>query len=346
MKRRLLAFGLGALLIASGNLVGNQLASASGSAKHKVDKTPIIMGNNSTPDQGYLPMEMALASLKKQGYNVKKQVTFDSATLDLQALATDQIQLTSSPIVQVASAVGAGNVPIKVIATRGNNDWSLIATKSIKTCQQLNGQKVGIFSTGGVSTAYLYIYLKGKKCKGVKPDYVIIPDSGLRRQALAAGQIAASPLEPQDTIELLAAEPGKFHVMADFATADKGIGRDVIVTNQGMLRDHPSVIRAFDKAVVQAVRTLYKSKPYQIAKLDRKYLGLTTQVNAIAKYATKHRAWCANGGLNDGAIAHELKVFGNQYHFTPTNVTAGGLVSKGPMNWALKHLGKSKATAC
>ena len=317
--------------------------TAPAAAAESIDKAPFKLGNNSTPEQAYLPTYMAMDAMKKAGYNVLEPVTFKSDVLAIQALATNDTQLMTGAMPATAGAVDKG-LPIKVIATRANNAWSLVANKDITDCKQLDGKNVGIFSEAGVSTAYLKIYLQ-QNCPDAEPNYLIIADSPLRRQALEAGQLVATPLEPGDATDIVAKNGDKFHVLANFSQTMPDIGRDIITTNTTMLKEHPTVIRAFLKSYLQAIRSIYDN-PESVPQLDTQYLQLGETARGVAKFFTDNKMWCANGGLADANISHSLEVFGKQYTFVPPTVTFDQLVDPEPMNAVLGELGKSNATTC
>jgi ABC-type nitrate/sulfonate/bicarbonate transport system substrate-binding protein len=317
--------------------------TAPAAAAQQIDKTPFKLGNNSTPEQAYLPTYMAMDAMKKAGYNVQEPVTFKSDVLAIQALATNETQLMTGAMPATAGAVDKG-LPIKVIATRANNAWSLVANKDITDCKQLDGKNVGIFSEAGVSTAYLKIYLQ-QNCPDAQPNYLIIADSPLRRQALEAGQLVATPLEPGDATDIVAKNGDKFHVLANFSQTMPDIGRDIITTNQTMLKEHPTVVRAFLKEYLQAIRSIYQN-PDSVPQLDTQYLQLGETARGVAKFFTDNKMWCANGGLGDANISHSLEVFGKQYTFVPATVTFEQLVDPEPMNAVLGELGKSSASTC
>lgn len=318
-------------------------AAAKPSASGAIDQTPIALGNNSTPDQAYLPILMALDTLKQEGYNVKPEVDFKNTQLSFQALQNNQVQFSSSGVTDPATAIDKG-LKIKVIDARANNAWSLVTTNSITTCDQLNGKKMGLFSTTGISTAYVKIYLQ-TTCPKAQPNNVIIPDSVLRRQALEAGQIDASPLEGGDVVRILADKPGQFRVLADFSQTLPGIGRDLVETNATLLADHPTVVQAFVKAHLEAIRAIYKD-PSSIGQLDAKYLKLGDSAAAIGKQYIDTKVWCANGGLAGNDVQKELDVFGGQYTFTPKGMKAAQLLDTTALDAVLTQIGKSTATAC
>lgn len=319
------------------------LPACGGSGASGDAKVTITMGNDSTPDEAYLPLAMAMKELGKT-YDVQKDIQFSGTDLALQALSQNKIQFMSVPIPQAASALA--KLPgIRVVGTRSNNQWTFLAKSSIKSCSQLNGRNVGLFSTKGVSTAYVDMYFD-EQCRGVKPHTIITADSTLRRQSLVAGRLDATPLQATDAVQVLAKDSSRFHELTSFANELPDIGRDVVLTNQVMLKQHPDIVQAFLTAQLQAIRGLY-ANPKSAATQTKALLkdAVPTNVDEVADYFISHKLFCANGGLDDANIADSLKTFGKA-GFNPTNVTTSKLVDKTAMKKVLAKIGTSKATTC
>lgn len=319
------------------------LPACGGSGSASGSKLSITMGNDSTPDEAYLPLAMAMKKLAKT-YDVQKDLQFNGTDLALQALSQNKTQFMSVPVPEAASALA--KLPgLRVIGTRSNNQWTFLAKSSIKNCGQLNGKNVGLFSTKGVSTAYVQLYFD-EQCKGVKPHIIITADSTLRRQSLVAGRLDATPLQATDAVQVLAKDSARFHELTSFATELPDVGRDVVLTNAAMLKQHPEVVQAFLTAQLQAIRSLYADP--QTAVTQTKALlkdAVPSNVSEVADYFVSHKLFCANGGLDDANIADSLKTFGKA-GFNPTDVTTSKLVDKTAMNKVLAKIGKSKATQC
>ncbi|MBO0826388.1 MAG: ABC transporter substrate-binding protein [Streptosporangiales bacterium] len=319
------------------------LPACGGSGASGDSKVSITMGNDSTPDEAYLPLTMAMKKLAKT-YDVKKDIQFSGTDLALQALSQNKIQFMSVPVPQAASALG--KLPgIRVVGTRSNNQWTFLAKSAINNCKQLDGKNVGLFSTKGVSTAYVDLYFN-EQCPGVKPHTIITADSTLRRQSLVAGRLDATPLQATDAVQVLAKDSSKFHELTSFATELPDVGRDVVLTNQAMLKQHPDVVQAFLTAQLQAIRGLY-ANPQSAETQTKALLGnaIPANVKEVADYFISHKLFCANGGLDDANIADSLKTFGKA-GFNPTDVSTSKLVDKTAMNKVLAKIGKSKATTC
>jgi ABC-type nitrate/sulfonate/bicarbonate transport system substrate-binding protein len=320
-------------------------SGASGSGGSGSKSVTVAMGNNSTPDMAYLPSEMAVQSLAGT-YNVKKTVQFADDSTTLQALNNNTIQFTTESVPPFATA--AAKLPnLVAIGSRANDQWDMIAKSNITDCTQLAGKPVGLFSKAGVSTAYVKLYF-AKSCPNIKYSTIITPDSALRRQALEAGQLDATPLQATDAVQILnGPDKNKFHELATFANVLPGIGRDLVLTNRQTLKDHPDVVEAFLKAQVTDIRGFY-ANPTTIPGLMAKYLPGSvdpSMASQVADYFVGHKLFCANGGISDDSVTQSVKTFG-QGGYLPTNTDPAKIVDDSAMKKVIAEIGPSTATTC
>jgi ABC-type nitrate/sulfonate/bicarbonate transport system substrate-binding protein len=320
-------------------------AGSGGSSGADSKSVKVTMGNNSTPDMAYLPSEMAVESLGST-YNVKKTVQFADDTTALQALNNNTIQFLTESVPPFATAVA--KLPnLVAVGTRANDQWDMVAKTDVSDCSQLNGKRVGLFSKTGVSTAYVKLYF-AKACPSVKYTTIITPDSALRRQALEAGQLDATPLQATDAVQILnGPDKSKFHELATFATELPGIGRDLLLTNRQTLQDHPDVIEAFLKAQVTAIRGFYADST-TLPGLMAKYLPGSVSpsiAGQVADYFIGHKLFCANGGLSDDSVTQSVKTFGAG-GFLPASTDPTKIVDDTAMKKVLATIGPSSATTC
>jgi len=288
----------------------------------------------------YVPELVALDAMKANGYDVT-QTQFASDSLTGAALATNAVQLDAGDTVGFSNMIA--NTPIKMIDARQNNEWSFVTTADITDCAQLTGKKVGYFNLTGVSTAYPTAYFS-QHCPDVKPDVVLIPDSGLRAQAMAAGQLDATPLQLNDAIALLAQNPGKFHTLVNFATELEGIGRDFIATNEDTLNNHPTQLQEFVKQHLLAIRSFYEQPGVALAAAQ-KYLTPDPSMETIVQAYVDGKLWCANGGLQDGALGKALGYL--QGFGLVTGPTSEAVyLAPAPLLGALQDIGTSTDTDC
>lgn len=339
MKIKVFGIGIVALALIASGCGGESAQSGNGKT------TPFVLGYASTPSLGDLPVWMAMDELKKQGYNatIKEVASFD---ILFAALGTDQVQLVGSDAIAAYQAYQ--KTGIKPIGTRANNLWSLVSTPGFETdCSTWQGKPVGIFS----KTAITYLYLKSyidQHCPGTQANEVIIPDSALREKAILAGRIIATMTDGTSTPRLLNDDPEKVKLVASLSET-LNFGRETLSTNKNVLASHQEVLVAFLTDYLKAIRQIYSGTSAQLVALAGQYLpaaaSLGASADAIAKYHLSNKAWCANGGLNDDFVATTLQE-GKKYNLVTGTIDVGQFVMKGPLDQALKSVGRSSATTC
>jgi ABC-type nitrate/sulfonate/bicarbonate transport system substrate-binding protein len=325
--------GVGAFVLAacaSGS--GSSSGEADGSAAGSVDKSHVVVAWNSTPDEAYLPLLMAIGEMGKQGYSIE-QKTLSGSDITFQSLGTNQIQFTADSLPPGALSVKQG-APIRVVGTRNANLVVWVADKDYSDCSKLNGKPVGIYSQTGGYTVLMNLYF-AKHCPGIKPQYVTIPDSPVRAQAVATGHIFGTALGLPDALALQKKYPDKNFYTVPLQQDLPGVGDEYVYTNQQTLQGHPKIVQALLAAQLQAIRTIYQS-PSGLDALVKQYLPAVTDASVAKQFVDQH-IWYANGGLAGPGLANTLKAF--DLPGSPEQ-----LQDAGPLDKAVAETGKSSAT--
>lgn len=315
-------------------------SAAPSSSAATLDTTKTTYGYTSSSSMDSVPYLVAIEAMTASGYDISLQ-QLASNDLGLAALATNQIQMWGTGPVEWSRVVG--QAPIKLVTARANNGWQLISTADITSCAQLDGQKLGLFNLTGISTAYPMAYFQ-QNCPDMKPEIVLIPDSGLRAQAMAADELKATPLQADDAVKLLDEYPGKFKVLANFSQDLAEIGRDYVGTNLTMVDQHPTILREFIKQHLLAIRSFYEDPAVAIAAAE-KHLEIGNDAELVTNFFIEQQLWCANGGLEDGNLASTLTYFG-EFGLIEPGLSAANFLAPGPLTDVLTEIGKSDATAC
>lgn len=295
-----------------------------------IDTTPLIWVHNSPPDLGYLPILMAIKDLNDQGYKITSQV-LKGSDLTTQAITSNQAQFTSDGLSTGAFAVDKGGSMI-IIGTREKLDSSWVSTQEFADCSKLNDKPVGIFAKTAIFTVLQEAYFNDA-CPGVKPTYLVIPDSTLRAQALVAGQIVGTVLAGIDVVQLQTQYPNKFNIV-EFNKRLPGLADTYLYSNADTLSNHESVVSAFLAAQLKAIRSLYANKD-QIAGLAKQFsIDATPQ---LVDHYLQSKLWYANGGLEGDGLAKSLQTL--KLPGTPDK-----LENAKPMQDALAVVGRSDAT--
>ena len=83
-----------------------------------------------------------------------------------------------------------------------------------KDPKQLDGKRVGYHAPITVTEALVKWMAQHYK---ITPNWMIIPGSDVRAEALMRGQLDATPAEIGDVLNILSAKPGQFHVLISYA---------------------------------------------------------------------------------------------------------------------------------
>lgn len=315
-----------ALLVACGS---NEPASSDDAT---VDQTHVVIAWNSTPDVSYLPLLMAIDAMNEQGYDIEAQV-MSGSDVSFQSLAANQIQFTADSLPPAALSVEQG-APIKAIGTRNANLVVWVADKEFSDCADLDGQDVGIYSETGGYTVLMRMYFD-KECPGVQPQYVTIPDSPLRAQAVAEGQLKGTAIGLPDAVSLQEEYGDEGLFVVPLREQLPGVGDEYVYTNDQTLEEHPEIVQALLVAQLEAIRSIYDD-PDSLEELVPKYIPDADDAS-VAKQFVEDQIWYANGGLDGPGLANTLEAFE-----LPGDPDA--LQDKGPLAAVIAEIGKSSIT--
>jgi NitT/TauT family transport system substrate-binding protein len=220
------------------------------------------------PDFTAVPILAAIDTMRSNGYDIK-QVELAEPELAIEGLAKGEYAISAeatSPAL-IANQQGA---PIKVIADVVANQWAVYGQEGIKTCDDLVGKPVGIFSEGAVATAMVRDWV-AKSCTKGEPEYLVIGGSDVRAQALQQGEIAATALEIADVAALAAQGKPLAPPIVDFAKELKGVHPQTVYANTEFLADNAAAAQEFVDALA-AEHAKINQNPAYLVELVQKYL--------------------------------------------------------------------------
>jgi ABC-type nitrate/sulfonate/bicarbonate transport system substrate-binding protein len=281
-------------------------ASPGGSpdASGDLDSAEVIIAWNSTPDELYLPILMAVAAMQDQGYSIEAQ-QLPETNLVIQAMTGNQVQFGAEGVPTGATAIQEG-APIRIISTQNANQVVWATLPEFADCNDLPpDEPIGIFSPEAGFTVLTNVWMD-RECPGIREtlEYLIIQDSPLRAQALAEGQISGTALGLPDALNLQREYPDRFHYVY-FAEALPGIGDEHFYANQATLDDHPSIVRALVREQLLAQRFLYDNPDQAMDHVER-HLPDVESDTVILEFI-EQRIWYANGGLRGPGLENTLE---------------------------------------
>lgn len=323
------------LLAAACGGSGGSGGNAAGGSGDSGKSTPLVIAWNSTPDVSYEPLLAAIDTLKKQGYNISAQ-TLSGADVVAQALATNRADMTYNNVTGVANAVAKG-VPIKIVSDGSANDVAWVVKSGYEDCNKLNGQPVGIFGPAASSgyTKQMLAYFK-QKCPDVQPNYVTIPDSSLRAQALAHGQIVGTMLVRSDAESLQKKlDPNGKYTVSLMKKTFPGLSDNYIFATESAIKGKSAAITAFIKAELDAVKKFY-SDPNALQSAIKTDLGDKAYDPESAQSSVQTKLWYADGDLDQAGkngLDQTLQLFG-------LPGSSAQLIDRSLLDKALKGTGK------
>ncbi len=152
----------------------------------------------SSADMGDIPSLLAWEQLKKQGIEVVPTF-FPRTDLAVQAVVAGEADMGSAAGIAVVKAVESG-MNVRIIAEQVRNEWQLVTPVSIKEIKQLDGKRVGYHAPITVTEALVKWMAQHYK---ITPNWMIIPGSDVRSEALMRGQLDATPAEIGDVLNIL-----------------------------------------------------------------------------------------------------------------------------------------------
>jgi len=177
----------------------------------------------SSADMGDVPSLLAWEQLKKQGIEVVPTF-FPRTDLAVQAVVAGEADIGSAAGIAVVKAVESG-MNVRVIGEQVRNEWQLVAPVSFKDPKQLDGKRVGYHAPITVTEALVKWMAQHYK---ITPNWLIIPGSDVRAEALMRGQLDATPAEIVEYLERQARTVSRFDLLRkNLSAADR---LDVLLT--------------------------------------------------------------------------------------------------------------------
>lgn len=205
-----------------------------------------------------------VADLNAAGWDIQTP-ELTAGELQLQGVASGEFQMSSGNGNNVLVAAQAG-LPVKAIASRIKNEWTLYATSDITDCAGLDGKRLAIHSEGSPATFMTRDWI-AENCPGITPEYIILPGSENRYAALIQGEIDASPIELSDAIALEAEGGDRFGRLTAFADTLPDLLLTPVYANTAWTAENPNTTTAFLVALLQNQRRFNEDPEYFKARI-------------------------------------------------------------------------------
>src|SRR5215475_8208103 len=204
----------------------------------------------SSADMGDIPSLLAWEQLKKQGIEVIPTF-FPKTELAVQAVVAGEVDLGTAAGIAVVKAVENG-MNLRIVGEQVRNEWQLVTPVSFKDPKQLDGKRVGYHGPITVTEALVKWMANHYK---ITPNWMIIPGSDVRAEALMRGQLDATPAEIGDVLSILQAKPGQFHVLISYAKIFPQLIGSMYFARADYVQKNTPIV----ESVIEAILTAHRS---------------------------------------------------------------------------------------
>ena len=290
----------------------------------------------SSADMGDIPSLLAWEQLKKQGIEVVPTF-FPKTDLAVQAVVAGEADIGSAAGIAVVKAVESG-MNIRVIAEQVRNEWQLVTPVSLKDPKQLDGKRVGYHAPITVTEALVKWMAQHYK---ITPNWMIIPGSDVRAEALMRGQLDATPAEIGDVLNILNAKPGQFHVLISYAKTFPQLIGSMYFARADYVQKNGPLVESVLEAILRAHRTA-EERPASIKENAARLLPETKAdlIDATAAAYRDHRIWDINGGADQKRGEASIKFFEEAGFLKKDAVSFKQSFDTGPLDRVIKKIGR------
>ncbi|MGZ8487469.1 MAG: ABC transporter substrate-binding protein [Candidatus Binatia bacterium] len=290
----------------------------------------------SSADMGDVPSLLAWEQLKKQGIEVVPTF-FPRTDLAVQAVVAGEADIGSAAGIAVIKAVESG-MNVRVIGEQVRNEWQLVTPVSFKDPKQLDGKRVGYHAPITVTEALVKWMAQHFK---IVPNWLIIPGSDVRAEAIMRGQLDATPAEIVDVLNILNAKPGQFHVLISYAKIFPQLIGSMYFARADYLQKESAAVDSVMEALLRAHRNA-EERPASVRENALRLLPETKPelIDAIAANYKELRIWDINGGAGKERGDASIKFFEDAGLLKKGAVSFAQSFDTGPLDRVLKKIGR------
>jgi len=292
----------------------------------------------SSADMGDIPSLLAWEQLKKQGIEVIPTF-FPKTELAVQAVVAGEAELGTAAGIAVVKAVESG-MNLRIVGEQVRNEWQLVTPVSFKDPKQLDGKRVGYHGPITVTEALVKWMANHYK---ITPNWMIIPGSDVRAEAIMRGQLDATPAEIGDVLNILQAKPGQFHVLISYAKIFPQLIGSMYFARADYAQNNSALIESVLEAILNVHRAI-EERPGLVKENAVRLLPETKPelIDTIAATYRELRIWDVNGGASKDRGEASIKFFEESGLLKKGAVSYAQAFDTGPLDRVLKKIGRKQ----
>ena len=175
----------------------------------------------------------------------------------------------------------------------------------------------------------------------ITPNWMIIPGSEVRAEALMRGQLDATPAEIGDVLNILSAKPGQFHVLISYAKIFPQLIGSMFFARSDYVQKNGALVESFLEAILRAHRTV-EERPALVKETALRLLPETKPelIDATAASYKELRIWDINGGASKDRGDASIKFFEEAGLLKKGAVSFQQSFDPAPLDKVLKKIGR------
>lgn len=282
-----------------------------------------------------VPLMLAFDELAARGYRIERTHLASGALIaDGLARGSADVGMVNTQTMWVAASKGA---QVRTISGFTAATTVLAARREIANCRSLQGRRLAVPTTKGMSPSLLNAYLKAE-CGGAKPDILVIAESAGRAAALLAGEADAVLMPREELLRIEAGAPRQFHILFSNAKSFPHILIEGIHVRRQWALDNPGAVEDLLRALVRAHRRVAADPELLIAESTKRLSLKPAEARQIVESYLAENIWDRNGGLTARQVDDTLALLA-RLGMVPASLRPEDVADLGPLQSILKEPG-------
>lgn len=299
---------LASALIAMGACAddGDSSSGAAGGGAGEEVTGSLTIGFSSAADVGDLATLMAIDRLTEEGIEVES-VFFSQPELVTQALLSNDIDVAVGAITTALAAVEAQDAPLSIFLNQIRNEWVLWSKTNATSCDDLEGESIGVHSTSGASYYMVRTWFQEDGC--ADPEYTVVPGSDARAAAMIAGEMDTSLLEIGDALLVESERPDDYQEVVNFSEELPNLLTISFFTTENFLASNADLLGRLAEAVATTNAELAADPETAAAAVPDYLESANDQTRATAEAYAELELWPTDPALTEDAISYSLDFY-------------------------------------
>jgi NitT/TauT family transport system substrate-binding protein len=278
--------------------------------------TPVKIATGVTPPSIHniaLHVAQERGFFRASGIDVTEFIQLRGGPLATQAIAAQQVDVTTADAEGLLAAVRSGHALRAVAAPGARLSYMVVVRKDIQTVADLRGQPFAVSRPGAISQYLMYPLLDREGVPRDSLQWLGVGGALERMLALKAGRVKGALLMIDYAMEAL--NDPNIRIIKSVADVLPDYPVELLVLRKEMLDTNPAAAHAITRAVIQACRLIVRSKRDTVDVVLKYAPGMNRAVLERAyDELIRIQGFGVNGGMTQANmnVAHDLALRNRQ----------------------------------